>query len=200
MTAKTRNRAAAAASALELGARNRQRLTFAAILGGAVLVVGLLAYLIWQETLPPPGEAVTVLTSPHIQVGQPHDPYNSDPPTSGPHYEQPAEPGFYSEAPADEALVHNLEHGYVIISYNCSKLSDAQCETLKAQIREVMSRAGVSSVTGTLKLIGAPRPTLATTLALTSWGRLEKLDQFNADQILRFIRAHQDNAPENSAQ
>jgi hypothetical protein len=54
----------------------------------------------------------------HISEGSTFD-YNSSPPTSGPHYEVPAETGFY---PADsdiepERLVHNLEHGQIVVWY-----------------------------------------------------------------------------------
>lgn len=54
----------------------------------------------------------------HIRLASNFD-YNSSPPTSGPHYEIPAQPGFY---PADsdiepERLVHNLEHGQIVIWY-----------------------------------------------------------------------------------
>ena len=41
--------------------------------------------------------------------------YNTNPPTTGRHYEIPAEDGIYGEAPQDEQLVHTLEHGRVII-------------------------------------------------------------------------------------
>jgi hypothetical protein len=41
--------------------------------------------------------------------------YNSNPPTSGKHFEIPAQDGIYGEAPQDETLVHTMEHGRVII-------------------------------------------------------------------------------------
>jgi hypothetical protein len=137
----------------------------------------------------------------HISPGVPHDPYTTDPPTSGPHYAQNTEAGFYNEAPADELLVHNLEHGHVIISYNCSQLSAEACQTLKDQIQDVMSRAGVSAITGTLKLVGTPRPTMDTTLALTAWGRIEKLDTFDRARVMAFIDTWRDGplAPEPGA-
>ena len=45
--------------------------------------------------------------------------YNSNPPTSGPHYEIWTQAGVYDAPKDDRNLVHSLEHGYVIISYNC---------------------------------------------------------------------------------
>jgi hypothetical protein len=170
--------------------------------GAAVLViVATLGYLIWKEMQPIPrtGQDVPIQGADHIEVGQPHEPYNSDPPTSGPHYAVPAEAGFYDEAPPDEQLVHDLEHGYVIIWYNCSALASNECDHLKSQIENVMQAAGTSAITNTPKLIAVPRPTMDTQLALTSWGRLDKFDAFDHKRILNFIRLFRDKAPENNA-
>ena len=44
----------------------------------------------------------------HIEEGSSHPPYNSDPPTSGPHYPSPADTGFYTAPLEPERVVHNL--------------------------------------------------------------------------------------------
>jgi hypothetical protein len=200
-TARNRSRRELEASQWETQQRRRRNITIGAWVGAGVLFVAMLVYLVLQEAQPAdlPGEAVQIQGQEHIDPGVPHDPYNSDPPTSGPHYPNPAETGFYEEAPADEYLVHNLEHGYINIWYNCSSLTEEACTTLKNQIRDVMSRAGVSLITGTSKVNAAPRPNMETLLALTAWGRLQRLDEFESNAILRFIRAFRDNAPENGA-
>jgi uncharacterized protein DUF3105 len=41
--------------------------------------------------------------------------YSSNPPTSGRHYEVPADDGIYSKSPPVIQLVHNLEHGRIMI-------------------------------------------------------------------------------------
>ena len=43
----------------------------------------------------------------HIEVSDPHDPYNSNPPTSGPHA-SPMRTDFYTRTFPDENLIHNL--------------------------------------------------------------------------------------------
>ncbi|MCC7358718.1 MAG: DUF3105 domain-containing protein [Anaerolineales bacterium] len=200
---QTPARARAAQQQAEWLAREhrRRRLIIGGWAAAALVFVGVLGYLIWQEgqPAPQPGEVFPIMAAGHISVGQPHDPYNSDPPTSGQHYETAVQAGFYDVAPVDEYLVHNLEHGHIIIWYNCTGLSDDACLALKDQIRDVMGRAGVSAITGTLKLVAVPRPTLSTPLALTSWGHLERLDAFDANKILAFIRAYRDQAPEPGA-
>ena len=55
-----------------------------------------------------PGVAFTELARDHIPVGSARPAYNSNPPTSGPHYDTPAAWGFYDKELPDEQLVHNL--------------------------------------------------------------------------------------------
>src|SRR5262245_59267371 len=102
-------------------------------------VVGFLAYRNWKANQPT-GEDVSIQYAGHVQPGESHTPYNSDPPTSGEHYPVPAQAGFYTEALPDEQLVHNLEHGYVIIWYNCDDLTSTQCEQLQDKIQTAMDK------------------------------------------------------------
>lgn len=47
--------------------------------------------------------------------------YNSNPPTSGPHFPIWAKRGLYDRLISDGYLIHSLEHGYIVISYNCEE-------------------------------------------------------------------------------
>lgn len=47
--------------------------------------------------------------------------YSSNPPTSGPHFAIWAKKGKYDRLISDGYLIHSLEHGYVVISYDCTK-------------------------------------------------------------------------------
>jgi hypothetical protein len=162
-----------------------------------VVIVG---YIVWGAFRPKPGQSVPQLPASHIQPGASHEPYNSDPPTSGPHYPQPASAGFYDEAPSDEQLVHNLEHGYVILWYKCAAPDDTECQTLKTQIKAILDRAKpVVITTSAKKLIAVPRPALDTLIALTSWGRIDRLNTFNEAEIMEFINDFRNLAPEPSA-
>jgi hypothetical protein len=67
---------------------------------------------------PLPGQEVPDLGRDHVPLDTPFD-YNSNPPTSGPHYEDWIRPGIFDSPQHDQKLIHSLEHGYVIISYNC---------------------------------------------------------------------------------
>jgi Protein of unknown function (DUF3105) len=61
--------------------------------------------------------------------------YETNPPTTGRHYQIPAEDGAYSEAPSDEELVHGLEHGRVIIWFKPGLPSEQRAD-LKALFDE----------------------------------------------------------------
>jgi hypothetical protein len=52
------------------------------------------------------------LTNPDAKVN-----YNSFPPSSGPHYQEWAPWGWYDDSIRQTILVHNLEHGGVVIQY-----------------------------------------------------------------------------------
>ena len=121
----------------------RRRQLVLRLFWGVVAVIAALAlgYVGLQALKPRPGVNVPVMAVRHIQVGEQHEPYNSDPPTSGPHYAQPAQAGFYDEALPDEQLVHNLEHGYIVIWYNCARLEGTACNALKRKF--VMSWVGL---------------------------------------------------------
>lgn len=178
--------------------QRREKMTTRLIWGGLGLaVLAVIGALVWQGVRPAAGEAVPITTSsPHVPTDSDPGQYNSDPPTSGLHYANELEAGFYDENiytyPAGY-LVHNLEHGYVIFSYNCDLLEEAACSDLKSQIRTVMNELG-----GT-KMIAYPWPSLDVPLVMTSWGRLQRFETFDAEQAKAFYRANLNKAPEPNA-
>lgn len=120
--------------------------------------------------------------------------YNSNPPTSGPHYPDWVRPGVFDKPEVDEMLVHSLEHGYAIMSYNCdAKTKDGKkvdCDQLKKQLSDLEKEKG------NWKLIVVPRPSLDVPLALTAWTYVDKMDKFEKERILAFIDALRDKGPE----
>ncbi|MEO8354748.1 MAG: DUF3105 domain-containing protein [Chloroflexota bacterium] len=166
--------------------------------GIGIAVLAVLGVVVWQGVKPAAGESIPVMiSSPHIDTDTDPGQYNSDPPTSGPHYPDEAEVGFFDtniyQYPAGY-LVHNLEHGYIIYWYNCNQLSDSACTELKKQIKTIMDELG-----GT-KLIAYPWPSLDVPVVATSWGRLQKFETFDAEQAKAFYRANLNRAPEPNAQ
>lgn len=134
------------------------------------------------------GEAVPIQGRQHVKVGEAHPPYNSDPPTSGWHLAEAIPAGFYEEPQVDEALVHNLEHGHIVIAYDCGKLK--ACDDVKAKLKAIVDRYDSWKVTV------VPRENKDAPLALTAWGRILKLDEYDEAQITAFIDAYRDQGPE----
>jgi hypothetical protein len=178
----------------------RRKLPIGWIIGITIAVglVSLIGYAIWASFQPKPqlGTAYPIASREHIQFGQQAVDHNTDPPSSGQHYDNPSDAGFYDVAPADEFMVHSLEHGYVVLYYNCSTLSDEACEALKGDIQNAMDGAGRSRNTGTPKIIAAPRPTMENLITISSWGRLLRADVFDSEEFQSYVDLYRDQAPE----
>lgn len=89
-----------------------------------LLVLGLGGFWGFREfSKPLPGREVADLGREHsARTEWEKFSYNSNPPTSGPHDTEWIRAGIYNEPQGDGYLVHSLEHGYIIVSYNCTKL------------------------------------------------------------------------------
>lgn len=155
--------------------------------------------------------------------------YNSNPPSSGSHYAEWTRAGVFSRPISDGHLIHSLEHGYVILSYNCEKpvssieypvsIAYAHEEELEAEnkgedngrkteelgdsawksddCRDLVTKlTGVYEKKGKKKLIVIPRSSLDARIALTAWTRIDKLDSFDENRIIKFIDAFRNKGPE----
>jgi hypothetical protein len=148
------------------------------LFGGIALVALVVGLLLYGALRPRPGRAVPSLGNQHIQPPQTAA-YNSSPPTSGPHYTVIAPWGVHEEPIQNELQVHNLEDGGVMVQYNCQ----AGCPELADQLAGIVSRYPE-------QVILAPYPDMDASIALTAWGRIDTLEQFDEKRILRFIEAY----------
>ncbi len=115
----------------------------------------------------------------HIpRVDAPHEPYNSTPPTSGPHVSWLAPWGIQKGPLPPEVLVHNLEDGGVVIYYGCD-----DCPDLVAKLAAIVSRHE--------RAILVPGRGLSHRIVLSAWTVLDRMQEFDEDRILRFIKAHE---------
>lgn len=171
--------------------RNRMRVAIGVVAG--VLVLAALVY--WLVA--PGGSSQTadgtIQTLPlqgatHIQRGQTHPEYNSTPPTSGWHYSDalaPAPWGVSAQPVLNEVQVHNLEHGGIMVQYDCPSGCADMVRRLEAIVRSYPS-----------KVILAPYPGIGHPIALTAWGRLAYLDTVDETFIRRFIDQFKNKGPE----
>jgi hypothetical protein len=175
------------------------------VVGGAIWL--LVAHV--RATTAGPQPAPSVIASTHYpsQGHQGHQPgdlkryanfrYSSDPPTSGFHREI-FSLGFVNANPLPKYVqVHLLEHGNILLQYNC------MCPETAAALAEIANEfdsrlvpAGVtepshdqlkSAEENGLSVVVAPYPTMSHTIALTAWTRLATMDSVNKADIVSFI-------------
>jgi len=126
----------------------------------------------------------------HIEEGATHPPYNSTPPTSGPHYVGPAPAGFYPAPLRPEQLVHNLEHGQIVLWYR----PDASEETITA-IEALIDREPLAQEAA---LLAAPYDGVpdADSFVLTAWGASQSCDRVSQEVVDEFRAEYQGRGPE----
>ncbi len=159
--------------ALEAQKKRRRRFIFG---GVGILAVGLLVY---SLTRPEPEELAATevfadLGGGHLQPDDPIPAYNSSPATSGPHRPSPASCGIYTEELEDVLLVHNLEHGTVVVQYQ-PDISAADLAALQNFARTV----------GTHILV-APRADLPAPIVITAWTRMLTMDSLDLNTLQVF--------------
>ena len=212
---------------------------------GILFIVGILWWAITESNKPLPGQAISDIGRDHVSDISGIK-YNSNPPTSGKHFPIWAKPGVYDRVLSDGYLIHSLEHGYVVISYNCEK--KFQISNFKFPISNAYAHEGedvqnnptatesaaplhrmnielkdptmsaftpenppakevelpssfssneckklVSELSSFLKdwkrLIIVPRLNLDAPIAVTAWGKIEKLESLDKEKIKEFIAA-----------
>ena len=162
--------------------RSRIRMAGMGVLG--LIGVAVLGFGFWSVYLQPrPGESVSTSGAGN-HSGVPRDGYSTSPPTSGSHSSQVPSWGEQREVP-EILQVHALEHGGVLVQYNCP----TPCRDLVLRLR---------SITGSYnsKVILAPYSKMSSSIALTSWGKIDLLDEFDLERIEEFVKKNRNRAPE----
>jgi hypothetical protein len=125
--------------------------------------------------------------------------YQSYPPASGPHY------SVAGSAPVpwqtigtllEGQYIHNLEHGGIVILYNCPSGND--CTTLKNQLENyVKNLAPVEPTFNEVKVVMSPYSHgMQKKVAVVAWDYIEFLDGYDQNAITRFYENHVDKGPE----
>lgn len=111
--------------------------------------------------------------------------YNSTPPTSGDHWNRPEDCGWTSDRRRDERLVHNLEHGHIVVNYNFG--TDSGADDFEVPLREYLESYemfnmwGVANWTDTIPL---------GSMALSGWGVIDAFEGIQQNRIEEFFRAY----------
>jgi hypothetical protein len=117
--------------------------------------------------------------------------YSSLPATSGPHWSTPDDWGVYTTPQAESQVVHNLEHGGIVVWYQPDKLDAAGVAQLtqwaNQQLRGAQFKVILSPWSGAD--FGHP-------IAVTAWNYLLYQDAVDIGQISGFLQAHYQRSPE----
>ena len=120
----------------------------------------------------------------HFESLPPGFAYNSFPATSGPHANQTVVWDIYVDPLPEFNLVHNLEHGGVVVQFG---------EEVSADDVEALFEWYVPSPNG---LIMAPHPELGDKIAATAWQHLLTCDGFDEAALTAFRDSYRFNGPE----
>lgn len=124
-----------------------------------------------------PGQAVPIMNFPHIsRDAAARVVYNSNPATSGPHYGAAIAPGIYRTYLPNALTVHSMEHGRVVIHYRPDTPDDVVDE-----LKNIAKRF-------TRYTLMQPNPHIDAQIVLTAFGRIEKLDAYDKDRIVTFVK------------
>ena len=125
--------------------------------------------------------------------------WNTDPPAAGGHYQAWAVWGFYDQPVLPQQVVHNEEHGGVVIWWG-DRVSAATVAELRAFYNE-----------SPLGMFGTPYPSLGDKIALTAWtgdpanyivkgdhgvGRIAICSKYDAKAFRAFRAAYRGKGPE----
>ena len=125
-----------------------------------------------------------------------HVKYSTNPPTSGRHYQIPAQDGIYGDPPQDEELVHGMEHGRVIFWVKPSLPEDQ-----RANIRALVDD-------DPYQMFLVPRSKMPYAVAATAWdadpapngtGKMMTCNEVNDqtyDALAAFRDEHRSQGPE----
>jgi Protein of unknown function (DUF3105) len=141
----------------------------------------------------------------HLLVCNPPPTYHTQPPSSGNHYQAWADYKTYATPVPWGHLMHSLEHGAVVIVYNCpggcpGEVAQAQAfiDALPMPINATGAMGDTSCVAPTKRrVILAPDPTLDIRWAASAWTWTLRADCFNATALGAFVKAHYAQTVEN---
>lgn len=148
------------------------------------------------------GQPVDEMPHDHVQSSAKVT-YLHDPPTSGCHYnlgygQAPVTAGVYNQRLEPEQFVHNLEHGYVIVYYNCPSGCVDDFNKLHAWYKSLPPdpQAG----TGYAKVLVIPWTDrkMPTKFAVVSWDWYLPMDTLDISKVRAFYNNHVDQSPESN--
>jgi len=120
----------------------------------------------------------------------------SVPPAGGDHYGSWAAFQSYDFAIPHGYLIHSMEHGAVVLYYNCPEGCAAEVDEVKAWL-DALPEDPLCTGTGALRrAVLTPDPSLDVRWAMSAWGETLRADCFDSTRFRTFYDAHYGRAPE----
>jgi Protein of unknown function (DUF3105) len=119
--------------------------------------------------------------------------YHTNPPSSGNHYMYWAQYMTYDQPVPEGYWVHNLEHGSIVLTYNCG---EAGCAGDIAAAQQMMDQFPVDPLCTAdgegvrHRLVMTPDPHLEVRFAASAWGWTLRANCFDTSAFLAFANAH----------
>jgi hypothetical protein len=101
--------------------------------------------------------------------------YGMDPPAGGNHWAEWLNCGVYDQPQQNERAVHDMEHGAVWITYDPSKVTEAQVTAMVAKLPSTY-------------LTVSPYPNLPAPVVASAWGAQVKLKNTTDARIASFVK------------
>jgi hypothetical protein len=127
----------------------------------------------------------------HIPEGEPGT-YDHFPPSSGEHYAPVLQYDYYAVEVPPEYYVHNLEHGAIVVLYNCPE----PCPDTETLLGEFFDRAPPDDVFGEVKVVIGQNSDLESKVVALAWGYQMDLPEADVEALLDFYRRHVNQGPE----
>jgi hypothetical protein len=158
------------------------------------------------ETYYPDGPCLIAIDAPPLLAGQhvaigTDITWDSNPPSSGPHYPIWAAYQAYTSPVPRGYYVHDLEHGGIDLLYNCAAGS-IDCAQIQAQLQQVTDALPDDPLCTALgegvrvRVVLTPDPLLDVPVAAAAWGWTYRAECFDLPSLLDFARAHYGQGPE----
>jgi Protein of unknown function (DUF3105) len=146
-------------------------------------------------------ESPPLLDAIHVPIGTDVQ-YNSNPPSSGPHYPIWAAFQEYQDPVDRRYYVHDLEHGAIVFEYNCALVGDAgtdggdggTCDTIVQGLRQAVSSIPDDPLCkGTavrVRTVITPDPLIVNPVAASAWGFTYNAACLDLPTLIDFANKH----------
>jgi hypothetical protein len=137
-----------------------------------------------------------LLPASHVPIGSTIE-WNSNPPSSGPHYPYWAAYQAYTSPVPRGYYVHDEEHGGIVLLYNCD---DAGCPDVVATLQAVSDAIPDDPLCAgdgvRVRTVITPDPLIGSPVAAAAWGWVYKAQCADLPTLRDFALAHYGKGPE----